>query len=612
MQRVVWSETFSEGGQPIAAPLAQPPTKEYFYRDIAVLAFPTPEGSAQATPLQEPKITTSLPGFDAQFLAAGLPAEASAKAGDGVKQLRTDQPCWIQYEYAQPFTLRSLVVKQWDRNYGGVYHGTRLKLEASDDGQAWRPLTRLEPPRHGWQDWDADYTFSVVPVTARFFRFLHDPAGAETGSEDFNGAKWRPRLILRGLELSSVPRVPGFEGKSGVVWRASAPATAEQLPTTLCVPREKIIDLTAKPGADGRLDWTPPPGRWTILRLSHTSTGHQNETGGGGKGLECDKFNPVAVRLQFASYYGEAIKQIGPELASRVLKVFLQDSWEAGSQNWSPVFRGEFQRRRGYDPTPLLPVFAGVPVGSAAESEKFLADVRLTIADLLNENYFGTLKELAHAQGREFIAESTAPTMLADHLRHFGVVDVPMGEFWIRSPQHDKPNDIHDAISGAHIYGKNIVQAEAFTELRLQWDEHPGMLKALADHNFALGLNRLSLHVFAHNPWLDRKPGVTLSGVGTYFQRDQTWWPEARAWTDYLARCSALLQTGRPVADVAYFAGEDPPIRAILPERRSPALPPGYAADSINGDALLRLAKFDQGRLILPGGASYAALKPRR
>ena len=43
-----------------------------------------------------------------------------------------------------------------------------------------------------------------------------------------------------------------------------------------------------------------------------------------------------------------------------------------------------------------------------------------------------------------------------------------------------------DAISGAHIYGKNIIQAEGFTEVRGTWDEYPGMLKALLDRNYAL------------------------------------------------------------------------------------------------------------------------------
>src|SRR5882724_5894054 len=98
------------------------------------------------------------------------------------------------------------------------------------------------------------------------------------------------------------------------------------------------------------------------------------------------------------------------------------------------------------------------------------------------------------------------------------------------------------------------------------------MLKTLGDHSFCLGINRFVLHVFMHNPWLDRVPGMTLGGVGTFFQRDQVWWEFAGAYMDYLKRCQSMLQQGHPVADVLYFTGEELPSRAILPERYSPAL----------------------------------------
>ena len=153
-------------------------------------------------------------------------------------------------------------------------------------------------------------------MTARYFRFVHDPAGAEPGAEDLDGAKWKPRLVLRGLLLSSAPRLPGFEGKSGAVWRRSARATARDLPDTLCVPAGSIIDLTQPPGVTEPVERPKPPGRWTILRIGYTPTGHRNETGGGGRGLECDKFNPAAVRAQFDGWFGEAERQLGPELAA--------------------------------------------------------------------------------------------------------------------------------------------------------------------------------------------------------------------------------------------------------------------------------------------------------
>ncbi|HET7898126.1 MAG TPA: glycosyl hydrolase, partial [Flavisolibacter sp.] len=302
---------------------------------------------------------------------------------------------------------------------------------------------------------------------------------------------------------------------------------------------------------------------------------------------------------------------------------------------------------------PYLPVMAGIPVENADVSEGVLYDVRKTIAELVNDKFYGTLQQLAHQKNLLFSAESVSPTMLSDGMLHYQNVDLPMGEFWLRSPTHDKPNDMMDAISGAHIYGKNLVQAEGFTQIRMQWDEYPGNLKALGDRNLASGMNRLVFHVFMHNPWTNRKPGVTLDAIGLLFQRDQTWWPQAKGWIDYIRRCQALLQLGKPVTDLAVFTGEEFPRRSLLPERLVKTLPGlfgekainketkrllnkgqplykqptgvtyqvntttadfwndplhGYTFDSFNPDALLRLTGVQNNRLELSTGASYAAL----
>jgi hypothetical protein len=639
MQKVVWTEIQAAGGKRFDAELPQPPTQENFYRDIAVLAFPSPPDAGTSTRTMVPKVTTSVPGIDPQSLVAER----------GMQRFRSDSPCWIQYAFERPFTCRSITVYP----DGTSFQPLRLRVEASDDGESFRLVEQLEPPRHGWQNQDAGATFAITPTTARFFRFIYDPNGSEPGSEDLDTAKWRPTFRLRRLELFSEPRIHQFEGKTGQVWRIACRTTSRQVPDNACVRQDRIIDVTQYMDGKGRLQWDIPDGNWTILRLGHTSTGHRNDTGGAAVGLECDKFNPEAARLQFDRWFGEIFRQVGPELAGRVLKVFLIDSWEAGSQNWSPVFREEFKRRRGYDLLPYLPAMAGIPVGSAEASERFLYDVRMTIGELIVDNFFGPMAELAHSRGCTFVAENTAPTITIDGLRHFGAVDVPMGEFWLRSPTHDKPNDMLDAISAAHIYGKPIVQAEAFTEVRMAWDEHPALVKTLGDRNLALGINRLALHVFVQNPWLDRRPGMTLGTAGLFFQRDQTWWRPARAWMDYLRRCQALLQVGRPVVDVAVFTGEELPSRAVLPDRLVSTLPGifgadvvqreanrlankgqpqrelpkgvtssanisdpadwvdplrGYTYDSANRDALLRLAKVRNGRIELPGGASYALL----
>lgn len=597
MQKVVSSKiTVNASNTKIKLP--QPETKENYYKDIAVYAYPSPVGNNQSTQTVIPKITTS----------NGTDASGLIKPGNK-QNFTSSEALFIQYEFEKPFTCRTIKIKVSGNNY----QAQRLKIEVSNDGKTFRSIGRLEPPRHGWQDTDQDVTHSIVPTTAKFFRFVYDKAGSEPGSEDLDAAKWKPSLKLVNLELFAEASINQYEGKNGSIWRISKRTTNEQLPTNLCVPLNKIINLTGKLKADGSLDWKAPAvnlpagqAGWTILRIGHTSTGQTNATGGGGIGLESDKFNPTAVKLQFDKWYGEALKHGGPEIAAKVLSVFHVDSWECGSQNWSSNFKAEFLKRRGYDLTPYLPIMTGLPVQSASVSESFLYDVRKTISELVVDKFYKTLAALAKEKGVTFTAESIAPTMMSDGLLHYKTVDVPMGEFWLNSPTHDKPNDMLDAISGAHIYGKNIIQAEAFTTVRMDWDESPMNMKTLQDRNYALGINKLSYHVFTHNPWMDRKPGMTLDGVGLYFQRDQTWWKASKAWVDYATRTQELLQQGKPVVDIAVFIGEELPRRSVLPDRLVTTLPGLFGADVVEAEKK-RLANVGEPLRSIPSGVSHSA-----
>lgn len=637
MQKLVWSKVNVNGGATFSGILPQPETNESYYNDIAIYAYPTPNKSIENTQILQPIVTTSN-AVKADFLLKTNSKES----------FKTDSTAWIQYSFGQPFTCRSIVT----RTTGNNYQAHRLIVQTSDDGVNFKTVTRLEAPRHGWQDTDADVTHSIPTTTAKYFRFVFDKIGTEPGSEDLDNAKWKPTLKISGIELSSEPIINQYESKNGVVWRISKASNAAIIPDSLCVPLNQMVNITSF-YKDGKLNWKAPKGNWTIIRIGHTSTGHKNETAGGGKGLECDKFNAAAIELQFNSWFNKIYTCVDSATAKDVIKLFHVDSWECSSQNWSPVFAAEFKKRRGYDLLAYLPVMAGVPIQSAVKSEQVLLDVRKTINELVTDVFYTTLHQLSSQKGLAFSAESVAPTMLSDGMQHYSKVDVPMGEFWNNSTTHDKPNDMLDAISGAHIYGKNIVQAEAFTTVRMNWAEHPGSLKTLGDRNYALGINKMVLHVFTHNPFINKQPGVTLDGVGLYYQRNQTWFKQSKSWIDYMARCQALLQQGKPVVDIAVFTGEELPRRAILPDRLIASLPGifgkervdfeakrlanegqpmqqkpdgvsnsannyeaadwvnplnGYAYDSFNPDALLRLAKVENGRIVLPSGASYKVL----
>lgn len=623
MQHIVFSDTIIEGSGRVNARLPRPVPADEFYEDIVCYALPLPEGTKGR--LHEDTVTYS-----------------SSVTRDSTGTFRSNEPCWIQYEFSHPTTVRSIVIHPSGNNI----QSQRLLLSVSDDGENFSEVTQMSPSRQGWQDTGFSHTYSIPSTQARYFRFSWTPEGTEPGSEDLDAAKWRPNLKIKDIELSDVPRIHQWEGKAGYVWRMAPETTTEELPNELCSPKSEMHRITV---FNNKVTTTLPTGRWLILRIGHASNGHTNATGGGGRGFECDKFSQTIVEKQIDHWFGEFMKR--PH--SSVIKMLHVDSWECGSQNWSKNFAKEFRQRRGYDLLPWLPVMAGYPINSAEDSERVLRDVRRTINELVNDSFFSVVERRAHEYGCELSSESMAPTMVSDGIDHFRYADIPMGEYWLNSPTHDKPNDMADAISGAHIYGKQIIQGEGFTEVRGVWNETPAMIKPLLDLNLALGMNRLVFHVDTHNPWLDRRPGMTLDGIGLFFQRDQTWYEESTGLVDYITECQRRLQSGFAVGDILVFTGEEIPSRSILPDRLVNILPGligskrylkekervenvgqpmeespvgvnhsanittpqdwvnplrGYQYDCINKDAILRLAKLEGNSIVLPSGNHYRVL----
>ena len=579
MQKIVSMQTTITGGTGKDYILMQPGGYEGYYEDIACFAIPSENGELCVNSATfKPVITTS---------------KTITRDDNGT--FRASEAGWIQYEYPEFITFHSVEIIPSGNNI----QSQRLKMLVSDNGKDWSLVKQFAPPRQGWQNTDYNFTYAIPKTSGRYFRFEWTPEGTEPGAEDLDAAKWKPVLKLKEIRLSNQQRIDQWEGKSGLVWRIAPETTAEEITDEECVKLEDIRRVELK---NGRLAEPLPEGTWLVVRIGHSATGHTNATAGGGKGLECDKFSEAAVRKQISHWFGEFMKRPHHE----VVKYMHVDSWECGSQNWSEDFAEEFQKLRGYDLMPWLPVMVGIPIESAAKSEAVLRDVRQTINDLLQERFFKTVKACAQEYGVLLSCESVAPTMVSNGMEHYKYADIPMGEFWLNSPTHDKPNDMLDAISGAHVYGKNIVQAEGFTEVRGVWDETPASIKALLDRNFALGMNRLFFHVNTHNPWLDRKPGMTLDGIGLFFQRDQTWFAEAKPFVDYITRCQTWLQKGRPVVDIAVFTGEEIPSRALTPDRLVPMLPGLFGAERVASERK-RLANVGQPMEESPVGVRHSA-----
>ena len=371
-----------------------------------------------------------------------------------------------------------------------------------------------------------------------------------------------------------------------------------------------VIDLTAKLDGTGTLNWEVPAGKWIIQRIGHTSTGSSTRPPvKGGNGLECDKLSREAMDVHFTNMMGKLIAEVGP-LAGTALTATHIDSWEVGSQNWTPKFRDEFIKRRGYDPIPYLPDVPGLgqgakfAIGDPSIASRFRWDFNQTLAELLAENYVGRLAERAHEHGLRLTLEGY-DLPFGDEATYTQRADEPMSEFWATGGSQNQVKGRQMA-SVAHIMGEKIVGAEAFTSGdNEQWKFHPATIKALGDYEFSQGINRFVIHRYAHQPYLDRFPGSTMGPWGLHYERTQTWWEMSIAWHQYLARCQYLLRQGLFVADVCCLRPELPDQTYLTP---TPEIPAGYKYDECSAEALIARMSVKDGRLVLPDGMSYRLL----
>jgi hypothetical protein len=426
------------------------------------------------------------------------------------------------------------------------------------------------------------------------------------GPKRFDGALKQPEAVrgyYRDIAVLAFPtpgdyRIAEIKGKA-LYERREVPMAAEtKLPPAMTVARDRIVDLTGKMTADGRVAWDVPAGKWTVLRFGHTSTGVENAPAPmSGRGLECDKLSKSGIEAQFDGMMGKLIADVGPAAGKALVATHI-DSWENGAQNWAARMREEFTARRGYDLLFFLPAMTGRVVDTLEISERFLWDLRMTVNDLLLENYAGRMAELAHAKGLRFTIEAYGGP--SDDVTYGGRADEPMGEFWIGGGAWET---LKQMTSSAHIYGKNIVGAEAFTATdRERWQQHPGSIKALGDRAFTEGINRFVFHRYAMQPWRDYRPGMSMGPWGLHYERTSTWWELAGPWHKYLARCQQMLRQGTFVADICYVQPEASPQEFKARERR------GYEYDLASAEAVITRMSVEGGRIVLPDGMSYRVL----
>ena len=175
MQKIVFTKQYVKGGVSAPIQILQPEINEGYYKDISLVAFPTKSVLANTDVVKNITVTSNVAG-----VVTSLPYPGAKDAST----FKSDSSCWIQYDYHNAYSFSSATIYSTN-NYASI----ALEIQASNDGVNFKSIKKLIPPRHGWQDTDAPYTFSIPTTTARYIRFVYDKKGLQPGSESLDAAK---------------------------------------------------------------------------------------------------------------------------------------------------------------------------------------------------------------------------------------------------------------------------------------------------------------------------------------------------------------------------------------------------------------------------------------
>lgn len=612
-KRLTWSETVVSGPADVDLALPQPAARGGYYRDARVVAYPLREGAApppariEAQGQGDHPIEQSFDGDTETFWVSpgGQPGMGPTKAKPEIITLQLPEEAAVD------------AIRIVER---AGYGPTRVRIEASDDGTAWRTLAEADTPGPKPADVRFPRTtaarFRIVIPGSRDPRFPDRPRNVQIAELSLMDGARAVRVGTRSA-AASVTDVQKkayytYPGQFSAVDASFLQKLEDDQPgTEACRPAE-VVDLTACLDSAGRLRWKAPAGRWCVLRFGGTLSGAEVSTSSDTwKGPALDYLDRTALESYWRKVVDPLIAAAGPH-AGKALRFFHTDSWELGPVNWSRDLPADFRRRRGYDMTPWIPVLAGRIVSGRDASNRFLNDFRRTLAECIADNHYAVFAAMARRHGIGIHPESGGPHAApVDALLCLGRSDIPMGEFWARNDRHRVADNLRlyvkQSSSAAHIYGLRINQAEGFTTIGPHWERAPRDLKNELDRVYCEGLNRVVWHTFTCSP-----PEMGLPGqeyfAGTHFNPQVTWFPMASGFVGYMNRCQFLLQQGLPVSDVLHYYGDNVPTFVRLKREDPAGALPGFDYDACNLEALLQRVRANNGRLVMPDGAAYRVL----
>ncbi|MDR2679785.1 MAG: glycosyl hydrolase family 2 [Tannerella sp.] len=391
-------------------------------------------------------------------------------------------------------------------------------------------------------------------------------------------------------------------------------------------------DVTDKVSPDKTLNWTAPQdGDCRLIALFTGKTLQKvKRAAPGGEGYVLDHLNKEAVMRYFGKYDKAFHENNTPFPDS-----FFNDSYEVYEADWTPALLEEFEKRRGYR---LQDYFSELLADGINDvSIRVISDYRETIGEILKDNFTEPWTEWAHSH--KSATKNQAHGSPANLLDLYASVDIPECESFgisdcdipglrkdsIRKKNDGDPTVLKYASSAAHVAGKKYTSAETFTWLTEHFRTSLSQCKPEIDQMFTSGVNHVYFHGSTYSPKDAEWPGWKFY-ASVDMSHTNSFWRDAPAFYDYIARTQSFLQYGQPDNDfLLYFPIYDiwanqrgqyfttfaiHGMRERLPEFCSAAeeiMRCGYDLDYIS-DYYIQSTKVENGLLKTVGGATYKAL----
>lgn len=464
--------------------------------------------------------------FHALFFAAILAGGAAAQSGPAWPEAKAESRPWTRWWWHGSAVNRDTLRTELDQFRQAGIGGVEITPIYGVKGKDALTIPYLSP------EW-----LSMVGYTAAEAKKLG------LGVDLTPGSGWRiggPLVSEKYANASA--KITRLRATGGSAFTQEFRTRAIQAVTAYPV-QGAAIDLTGRI-ANGRLDWTPPVGEWTVFVLEKVWSGEKvKRPAPGGEGYTIDTYSKAA----FDEFF-QAFDQRIAAIPNGAVRAWFHDSFEY-TGNWSSGMPQEFRQRRGYDIAAYLRELTGE--GDPEVSARVLSDYRETLSELLRDNVIQPLA--AWAKTHAGISRNQAHGSPGNLLDLYAACDIPETEIFGKLGGSDSDPLINKfASSAAHVTGKPLTSAESFTWLNEHFNETLGEMKRATDQMLLAGVNHMVFHGTAYSPPDEPWPGWVFYASSELNPRNPIW-RDLPALTRYITRAQSVLQSGTPSNDLLLY-----------------------------------------------------------